>query len=92
MADRKSFYDTKRYNPIQKASSTVGSYFKNVGKEAKDFVRTWSQGVDANSMVGPGTDKKASELRVQQDKELGQLVGAVVQGRRYDKKGNQIKK
>jgi len=92
MADRKSFYDTKRYNPIQKASSTVSSYFKNVGKEAKDAVKAWSNAVDATSMVGPGSDRKANELRVQQDKEFGQFVGAVVQGRRYDKKGKQIKK
>ncbi len=39
---------------------------------------------------GPGTDARANVLRQMEDKQFGQLVGAVVRGRRYDSKGKRI--
>lgn len=67
----------------------VGSYLGNIGKEAGDFARSWSRADELSNEVGPGTDTAASKARLKQDKEFGQLVGAVIQGRRYDKKGRQ---
>lgn len=91
MKPRQSFYDTKKYSPIQKSASTVGSYLKNVGKEVKDFGRVYKAAQEMSNRVGPGTDTEANRLRNQQDKEMGQVFGAILQGRRYNSKGKQIK-
>jgi len=74
-----------------KNANNASSYIGNIGKEIKDFVTTWSAVGEASNAVGPGTDAKANRLRNQQDKDMGQLAGAILQGRRYDKKGNQVK-
>lgn len=93
-ASRKSFYQTKNYNPIQKAASTVGNYIKNVKKEIGQAARGQAklENVKYKAKTYPPADRprlnaKANALRTKQDKNIGQLVGAVVQGRRYDKKG-----
>ena len=65
----------------------VVEYAKNVGKEAGDFGRAYKKANQLSNEVGPGTDTAAERARVQQDKELGQLVGDLVQARRYDNKG-----
>jgi hypothetical protein len=67
----------------------VAEYAKNLGKEAGDFGRAWSRANQLSNEVGPGTDTAAERARKQQDAEFGQLVGALIQGRRYDKKGRQ---
>lgn len=82
-------------NPLDRA----GSYAKNAAKEAKDFAKSWSKSLDANMARndGPPSTRKAKQAaasvaRAKQDKEMGQFFGAVLQGRRYDSKGKQIKK
>lgn len=91
---RKSFYDAKNYNPIQRAASTVGKYVGNVKKEVKQFAKGAAKLETARykAKTYPPADRprlnaRANALRAKQDKNLGQLVGAIVQGRRYDKKG-----
>lgn len=65
----------------------VGAYLGNIGKEAGDFGRSWKKTDELQNEVGPGTDTAATKSRLQQDKEFGQLLGAIAQGRRYDNKG-----
>lgn len=74
-----------RVGPLARAVA----YAKNVGKEAGEFGRAWQKTGELMNEVGPGTDTAAVKARKQQDKEFGQLVGALVQARRYDKKGRQ---
>lgn len=94
---RKSFYETNNYNPIQSAVSTVGKYLGNVKKEIKQFSRGEAKLRDTQykARTYPPADRprlnaRANTLRAKQDKNLGQLAGAILQGRRYNKKG-QIK-
>lgn len=61
-------------------------YTQNIVKEAGDFVRKYKQATEMGNTPGPGTDKKANELRNQQDRAAGQFFGSLV-GNKYDKKG-----
>jgi len=83
--------DQSTVNKNYKNSSNSSSYFGNVGKELKDFARTYGAVNQKMNESGPGTDAAAVKLRNQQDKQMGQVAGAILQGRRYDRKGNQIK-
>ena len=81
--------------PVDKLKGYIG----NVFKEGRDFTRAWNASVDATMArndgppsVRAGKQAAANVARAQQDKEFGQLAGAVLQGRRYDKNGKQIKK
>ncbi len=68
------------------------SYFDNLKKELGQSARAYKATGEMSNTVGPGTDAKANALRKKQDKEFGQLFGALLQGRRYDdKSGKQIK-
>lgn len=74
-------------------------YMGNVFKEGREFTKAWNASVDATAARndGPpsaraGKQAAATVTRDAQDKALGQLVGAIAQGRRYDKNGKQIKK
>ena len=78
-------------NKTYKNTSNSSSYFGNVSKELKDFAKTYGAVTEMANTSGPGTDAAASRLRNKQDKDMGQLVGAILQGRRYDKNGKQIK-
>ncbi len=87
-------------NPITK----VGSYLGNIGKEAKQWGSAWGKTLDASQAAktyppasagqpGPTRESmgaKASNLAGKEKAEFGQLAGAILQGRRYDNKGNQI--
>lgn len=65
----------------------LGGYLGNIGKEAGDFGRAYKKAGNLSAAVGPGTDTAAERARKQQDAEFGQLVGAIIQARRYDNKG-----
>ena len=68
------------------------SYLENLMNEAKQSVRAYNATGEASQKVGPGTDERANMLRRKEDKQFGQLLGALVQGRRYDDKtGKQVK-
>lgn len=76
-------------NPLDRA----GAYAKNAAKEIKQYAKAWQATSEMSNKVGPGTDAAANRLKKKENKALGQLVGAVAQGRRYDDKtGKQIKK
>ena len=76
-------------NPLERA----GEYAKNAAKEAKQYAKAWKATSEMSNKVGPGTDAAANRLAKKDQKALGQLIGAVAQGRRYDDKtGKQIKK
>lgn len=64
------------------------SYLDNLQKELKQFGSAYKKTSEASQQVGPGTDTRASMLRRKQDKQMGQLFGALLQGRRYDDKTN----
>ena len=68
------------------------NYFENIAKEINDAYQSQRRTSDMSNQVGPGTDAEANRLRGIQDRQAGQLVGAVLQGRRYDRQGKQIKK
>jgi hypothetical protein len=68
------------------------SYLENLMNEAKQSVRAYNATGEASQKVGPGTDERANMLRRKEDKQFGQLLGALIQGRRYDDKtGKQVK-
>lgn len=70
----------------------MANYIQNAAKEAKQFGTAWLKTWQASGEVGPGTDARASNLSKKKDKAGGQLLGAVLQGRRYnDTTGKQIK-
>ena len=78
-------------NKTYKNTSNSSSYFGNIGKEARDVVRTFKAVNEMQNTPGPGTDARASQLRGYLDKQFGQLGGAIL-GKKYDKKGNQTNK
>ena len=70
----------------------MANYIQNAAKEVKQFGSAWAKAWQASGEVGKGTDARANMLRRKQDKAMGQLAGAVLQGRRYDDKtGKQVK-
>jgi hypothetical protein len=84
---RSSGSDKSRQNPSFRSS--IAGYVKNVGKEARDVVRTYRAVDEMANTPGPGTDARASQLRGYLDKQFGQLGGAII-GRKYNKKGKRI--
>ena len=70
----------------------MASYLENLMKEAKQSFRAYQKTGEESQKVGPGTDERANMLRRKEEKQFGQFIGALVQGRRYDDKtGKQIK-
>ena len=67
----------------------LSGYLSNVFKEAKEYGSAYTKASDASAGVGPGADAKAIATAKKLRAEQGQLIGAFVQGRRYDKKGKQ---
>lgn len=92
-------------NPVYKAAQTVSKYAHNVGKEFKQFTAASSKTEELsskgstyppNDMADKGQGREyfaaqANVARKKQDAAQGQLLGAILQGRRYDTKGKQIK-
>lgn len=68
------------------------SYARNLRKEGGELINAWREAYDASAGVGLGASQKASEANKKQRAAQGQFLGAVLQGRRYDKSGKQIKK
>lgn len=74
-------------NPVNARLAAAKKYAANVAKEASQYRDAWSKAADVKLSMekGAALQKKAQE-------QLGQVAGAVLQGRRYDKSGKQIKK
>lgn len=89
MADRKSGDDRSNMNKIYKP---IAGYFGNAAKEIGDFGRAWKKADNASTDIMPGANARARAANKNQDAQMGQALGAVLQGRRYDKSGKQIKK
>jgi len=85
----------------------MASYLENLMKEAKQFNKAQNKTsknsykgstYPPNSMTSDGKGRgyfqnKANAARQNQDAQFGQMIGALLQGRRYDDKtGKQIKK
>jgi hypothetical protein len=89
MADRKSADDRSKMNATYKPK---GNYFTNAGKEIADFGKAWKKAFNASADITPGANARARAANKNQDAQMGQALGAVLQGRRYNKAGKQIKK
>ena len=71
----------------------VVSYAKTVGSAFADFGRAYKRAVDASGDIMPGANARARAANKNYDAEKGQLMGAILQGRKYNNKtGKQIKK
>ena len=85
----------------------MASYLENLMKEAKDFKKASNKRSEASykgdtyppndiAQGGKGREyyaNQANAARQNQDAQFGQMIGALVQGRRYENKtGKQIKK
>ena len=73
-------------------------YSENIIAHAKQYVKSYSTTVDYQDKARnypPGAREamaqKANESAAKNTKDLGQLAGAILQGRRYDSKGKQVK-
>lgn len=69
-------------------------YTENIVQHAKDYVQSFSATTDYQDKARtypPGAREamaqKANESAAKNTKDLGQLAGAILQGRRYDSKG-----
>lgn len=68
------------------------AYVKNLKKEGTDLVNAWQDAYNASAGTGAGSQAKAASANKKQQAEQGQFLGALLQGRRYDKSGKQVKK
>jgi hypothetical protein len=86
----------KGYTSKSPIARVVG-YAENVAKESKQAVKgllnTTGAQIDSRSYPPARRDEmisKANAAGNSYNKDLGQLAGAVLQGRRYDSKGRQV--
>ena len=80
----------KIYGPIAGSAKST-SYLGNLGKELKQFGSAYKKSLDASGDITPGANPRARAANAKYDAAMGQLLGAALQGRRYDKKGKQTK-
>jgi hypothetical protein len=85
--------DLKGYSDKSPIARVVG-YAENVGKEVKQYVKSYTSTVGASydAKTYPPEQRaaladKANQLSDKNKSDLGQVIGAVLQGRRYDSKG-----
>ena len=71
----------------------IVSYAKTVGSAAADFGNAWKDAFNKSADPTPGANGRARSANKKLNEEQGQLLGAVLQGRKYNNKTNkQIKK
>lgn len=63
------------------------NYFENIAKEINDVYQANRRTTEMSQTPGPGTDAMANKLAGIERRQAGQLVGAILKGARYDKKG-----
>jgi hypothetical protein len=80
----------KTYGPIAGSAKST-SYLGNLGKEIKQFGSAYKKSLDASGDITPGANPRARAANAKYDAAMGQLLGAALQGRRYNKKGTQVK-
>jgi hypothetical protein len=86
---RRAADDRSNMNSIYKP---IAGYVGNVAKEVGEFGSAWKKAFNASADVRPGANARARSANKNQDAQMGQALGAILQGRRYDKSGTQIKK
>ncbi len=57
-------------------------------KEAKQTAKAVQKSYNASADIKPGADARARAASNASENQVGQLIGALVQGRRYDDKTN----
>ena len=67
------------------------SYLDNLAKEAKQTASAWKDAWNRSADPTPGADARARKANKTLDNQKGQLLGALVQGRRYGAGGAQVK-
>lgn len=81
------------HSNMNSAFKPVVSYAKTVGSAFADFGKAWQKANNASADIMPGANARARAANRKYDAEKGQLMGAILQGRKYDNKtGKQIKK
>jgi hypothetical protein len=85
---RRSGDDRSNMNKIYRP---IAGYVGNVAKEVGEFGGAWKKAFNASADVRPGANARARAANKNQDAQMGQALGAILQGRRYDKAGKQIK-
>ena len=85
MADRKSADDRSNINKIYKP---IAGYFSNAAKEIGEAGSAWKKAFNASADNTPGANARARAANKNQDAQMGQAIGAVLKGARYDSKGN----
>jgi hypothetical protein len=66
------------------------NYFQNVANEINDVYQAYRRTTEMSQTSGPGTDAAANRLAKQERKEVGQLVGSIIKGARYNSKGKRV--
>ena len=66
------------------------NYFENIAKEINDVYQANRRTTEMSQTPGPGTDAMANKLAGIERRQAGQLVGAILKGARYDKKGRRV--
>lgn len=65
------------------------NYFENLFKETGQFYNAWRKSFDASADYRPGADARAVKANKKEREAQGQFLGALLQGRQYNKKGKQ---
>jgi hypothetical protein len=86
---RRAGDDRSNMNKIYKP---IAGYFGNAAKEVGEFGSAWKKAFNASADVRPGANARARAANANQDAQMGQALGAILQGRRYTDSGKQITK
>ena len=65
------------------------NYAENLFKEGSELFNSWRKAFDASADPTPGANARAAKANKKQVEAQGQFLGALLQGRRYNKKGQQ---
>lgn len=77
---------------MNKVYRPIAGYVGNVAKEVGEFGSAWKKAFNASADVRPGANARARAANKNQDAQMGQALGAILQGRRYTDSGKQIVK
>ena len=67
------------------------NYLSNAVKEVKEYGKAYKKADKASLSVTPGANARARAANKNERAQMGQALGAVLQGRRYTNAGKQIK-
>lgn len=66
------------------------SYLDNLKKELGQTFQAYKDYSNARGDITPGANERARKASKTYDNQKGQIIGALVQGRRYGKGGRQV--